>query len=880
MNWHSLPEKEVFKLLKTDPDTGLSGSEAKRRREKYGRNELPRPKPLSELRILADQFKNPLILILVSASAVTVILKDASDTIILLTTVAVNTAFGYFQELKTSRIIEALKNIVKTRALVKRNGEEKEIAQENVVPGDVIILKAGLKVPADGRLFSVNNLRVNESALTGEWLPETKNTAVLPAKTPLAERSGLVHMGTIIESGEGAAIAVETGKNTEIGKIALATKEIKTEKTPYQKKLERFSRVIGGLVGAASLSIFSAGLLSGTDPKEIFLISVAVAVAAVPEGLPMAMTVVLAVGSQAILKKKGLIRRLASVETLGSASVILMDKTGTLTEARMKVAEIFAGNNLFADKGESPEGPLRPAAKSALKSAVMASEAFIENFRLPVEKWIIRGRPMEKSIVEAGIKAGLIRQEIETDEPALGGIVFGAEWRYSAVLHVTSAGSRVAYSMGAPEAILERSARLNDDEIKISDNDREALLKKTTALAAKGMHVIAVGRKKISDDKISDKDLFDMVFIGIIAFTDRIRPEVGKALESARRAGIRPIIVTGDNPETARTIANSLGFEAAPDEVVDGSKLETLSDEELTEKIERIKIFARVAPSQKLRIVSAWQRKNQVVAMIGDGVNDAPAIKKADIGVALGSGTDAAKEAADFVLLDDSFAIIETAIEEGRRVIDNIRKVITYILSDSLAEILIVGFSIAAGLPLPITAAQILWINLIEDGLPNIALAFEPKEKDIMLRQPARREEPLINKEMKVIIFAVGILTDIFLVGIFFALVKYGYELDFIRTAVFALLAVDSLLYVFSCKNLRKNIWRTNLFSNKFLAVSIAIGAATLLSAIYFSPVAVILGNVPLPLSFWPVIIGLGIINLALIEAVKYYFIKYKLTEA
>ncbi|MDD5098870.1 MAG: HAD-IC family P-type ATPase, partial [Candidatus Colwellbacteria bacterium] len=638
--------------------------------------------------------------------------------------------------------------------------------------------------------------------------------------------------------------------------------------------------VIGIAVSVRVAAIFIEGIIAGRNPQEMFLISVAVAVAAIPEGLPIAMSVILAVGSQEILKKKGLIRRLASAETLGSTNIILMDKTGTLTQAKMELSGIFAGDGLFDNKEEKPGEDISDGAQKILKSAVLSSEAFIENFNGPVEKWIVRGRPTEKAIVESGIKAGLIKEEIQKKEPRIAELTFSSEWRYSGALHETEDGGLMIYSMGAPETVIEKSSRIerNGDVRGIRKEEKDFILNKANSLSAAGFRVLAAATKKVDGyQKKLDRDISDMVFLGLLVFSDPIRGEVAHALNSCRKAGIRPIIVTGDNSSTAKSIANSLGFEASNEDIIEGSELEKMSDDDLFGRIENIKIFARVAPVQKLRIVNAWQKKGMVVAMAGDGVNDAPAIKKADIGIALGFGTDAAKEAADFVLLNDSFVVIETAIEEGRRILDNIKKVITYVLSDSFTETLLVGIAIALGLPMPVTAAQILWVNLIEDGLPSISLAFEPKEKGIMARRP-NANGSLLTREMKFIIFIIGIVTDMVLVGMFLLMSGHA-DIATVRTAVFALLALDSLFYSISCKNLRKNIWNIDIFSNKLLIFSILFGFVALGVAIYIPWFNAILGTVPIGASLWAIIIGLAFVNIILIEVAKFYFIKTKQTE-
>jgi len=582
----------------------------------------------------------------------------------------------------------------------------------------------------------------------------------------------------------------------------------------------------------------------------MFTTAVAVAVAAIPEGLPVAMTVILALGMQRILTKKGLVRKLTSTETLGSTSVIATDKTCTLTEGKMKVAEVIGDKFL------------------ALKTAVLTSEAFIENPDEPKEKWIVRGRPTEKALLEAGIEMG-IDQKREFEKKKIAEISFNPINKFAAALY-DEEGQKNFYVCGAPEKILELCT--------LREKEKAILEKQLDELAEKGLRVVATAYRKYEVGGMKYKKLEefckDLIFAGFITLKDPIRPEAKEAMIVCRQAGMRPIIVTGDHKLTAKAVATELGFKIGEENILEGKELDKLSDEEFEKILLQIQIYARVEPRHKMRIISAWQERGEVVAMTGDGINDAPALKKADIGLALGSGTEVAKETSDLILLNDSFSIIVAAVEEGRAILDNIRKVITYLFCSAFTEVLLVGTSIFAGWPLPILAAQILWINLIEDGPLSLALAFEPKEKDLMKQKPVGHEIPLLTREMKALIFVIGIITDLLLIGLFFWLFKFSeYEIPHIRSVIFAGLAIDSIFYIFACKSLRKNIWQINLFSNRFLIFAWLFAILVLLAGLYLPVLQTLLRTEPLNFFDWQLILGLGFLNLILIEATKWCFI-------
>jgi len=844
--WHNLSKEEVIKTLRSDIDVGLTEKEVEIREREFGKNKLPEEKPPSRLEIFSAQFKSILIFILIVAGFFTLIYKKYTDTIAIFLVVLINTFIGFYQEYRASKILEELKKIVKIEAKVKRDGSQKILDSTELVPGDIVILSAGDKVPADGRVIESQNLKLNEMVLTGEFLPSLKHSQVLPEDTILADRENMVYMGTVVEEGQGKAMVTETGSNTEIGKIAGMIKE-KEKKTPLQKKIRKLGIEIALIVGILVLVIFFVGL---TKEKDIFLLfetAVAIVVGAVPEGLPVAITVILALGTQRILRKKGLVRKLASVETLGSTTIICVDKTLTLTEGRMEVDEVIGDKFL------------------ALKTATLTSEAFVENPREPKEKWILRGRPTDRALLEAGIEIGVDKKR-EFEKKKIAELPFNPINKFAAALYKENE-KEMLYVCGAPEKILELCI--------LSEKEKKEWQKKLEESAQKGLRIVASANKKIEnwDLKIENlQDLCkDLVFTGLITLKDPIRPEVKEAMKICQEAGMRPIIITGDHKLTAKAVAEELGFKIKKENILEGKDLDKLSDKEFEKILPQIQIYARVEPRNKMRIVEAWQERGEVVAMTGDGVNDAPALKKADIGVALGSGTEVAKEASDLVLLNDSFSVIEEAIREGRRVMDNARKAILFMCAECFSEIILVFGAFLFGLPLPILPIQILWQNLIEGSPQGMALAFEPEEKGIMKRKPEEPKIPLIIREIKYLILFGGILTDILLLLTFFLLYKFSnYEISHLRTISFSGLMVGSFFYAFSCKNLRKNIWEYDAFSNKVLNLTIFLGVLLLIAAIYLPIFQVLLDTFPLNFLDWLILIAFGLVNLGLFELIKY----------
>mgnify|MGYP001068509666 CR=1 FL=1 len=718
--WHNLSAEKTAEVLEVDIDKGLSEKKVTLRQRKFGPNSLPEKKPLSQIQIFLEQFRSILIYILIVSGIITLILKEWTDMVVIFFAVILSTVVGYIQENKASNALRELKKVLKVKAICIRDGKEKQVLQKDLVPGDIIILKAGDKVPADGRIIKSSNLRINEAPLTGEWLTAAKHSRFLRKEIPIADRENMVYMGTIVEQGEGKVIVTGTGLNTEIGRVALLIRETREEKTPYQKKLSYFSGIVGILIIFVCFFIFLEGLIKGRGFIEMFTTAVAVAVASIPEGLPVAMTVILALGMQRILKKKGLVRKLSAAETLGSTSIICTDKTLTLTQGKMEVSQVKSQNKT-----------------SCMKIAVLCNEAFIENPESPRKSWKIIGRPTDKALLVFGEKMGLSKLKLEKKLPKIDEIPFNSQNKFIATLRQDKK-ENLLFVSGAPEKIINLSS-------KILEKNKERIINKTKSLKLKqelekltgqGLRVIAVAYGKTKETKLKKKNISNLTFVGLIGLKDPLRKDTKKAVGICIKAGMKPIIVTGDHLLTALAVAKELGLDVKEENVIQGKDLDKLSYREFQKRINQIYVYARVEPRHKLRIIQAWQNKKEVVAMTGDGINDAPALKKADIGIAFGSGTDVAEEVSDLVLLNDNFSVIVAAVEEGRSILNNIRKVITYLLSDTFTEIILVGVSIMAGFPLPITAVQILWVNLIEDGFPSIALAFEPKEKGLMNQKP------------------------------------------------------------------------------------------------------------------------------------------------
>jgi calcium-translocating P-type ATPase len=856
MDWYKLSSQDVFGKLETGKD-GLSGEEAALRLKKYGPNILPQAKRFKVWRFLWLQFKSPLIFILIIAGFITLGIKEYFDMIIIFASVIVNIGIGFYQEYSSGKTLEKLARMVKVEARVMRDGELREIDSEELVPGDIVHLKTGMKVPADLRLFSIKDFRTNEALLTGESNPVEKTVEIIKHGAVTADRKNMAFMGTTVEKGEAIGVVVGLGKATEIGKIAELTKRAEEKQTPLQERLARLGTLISILVLIAAILIIVAGLYRDVDFFEIFITSVAVAVAAIPEGLPAALAVILAVSSQKILRKGGLVKQLVAAESLGSTSVICVDKTGTLTEGKMKIEKIIT---------KSDEDML-------IEIMALSNEAIVEKTG---DGYAIKGDSTDQAKMQKFLDSGKSIKELLKNKPLLNLLPFDSVNKYVASLNKITNDKIGLYVTGAPEVFLNK-AKVSKEEIDSIKSDYESL-------AQDGYRMIGVGYRELdmNVEEASSKSeeqikglVGELTFMGLAAIRDPIRKEVKEIMKDVRNAGLRVVMVTGDHKLTATAIGKELGMATDGLAVMEGYELNNISDEDLREKIKEVDVFARVDPEHKLRVVNAWKKRGESVAVTGDGINDAPALKTADIGIALASGTDVTKEASDLVLVDNSFVTIVEAIRQGRTAFGNIKKVVIFLLSNSFTELILILGSLLLKIPLPITAVQILWTNLVEDGLPNFALAFEPPEKKIMKRKPIERKAPLLDSQGKFLAYPLGIMTDIVLLGVFIAFLKMtSYDITYIRTFMFAALGTDSLFYIFSLKSLDRSVFKTNPFNNIYLLVAIAIGFVMMYLAIYLPQLNTVLKTQPLILKHALLILGLGFYKLLLVDLVKYIYAK------
>ena len=844
--WHNLKIQAVLKSLDTTIE-GLSKDELSVRRGQYGKNALPVAKGTSLIVVIIRQFTGPLMLVLIGAIIASLLVGEHSDAIVIALAVLVNGAVGFIQEWKAERAAEALKSFEVQIVRVRRGGETFEIDAKELVPGDIVLLTAGARVPADMRLLSVNGLLVDESLLTGESYPVEKVVACVPEDSPLAERANMVYMGTTIKDGKGEAVVVAIGSLTRLGDIARLVGEVKDEETPLQKQLSRFGKMLGVLVLFAAGLIFVLGLSTGSEVKEMLTVSIALAVAAIPEGLLVALTVILAIGMQRMLKRKALVRRLVAAETLGSVSVVCTDKTGTLTEGSMTAVRFVAGGKDVTREEEMPK-----EVHDMLMMFALNNDAEIHDDGSSI------GLPTEVAMLEAARIASIDIDSLRGQFPRTSEIPFSSRNKYMATLHRGHDDSLLIVK-GAPEVVLEMCA---DSESK------EGLASAARRMAEDGLRVLMVATRDGGGLEVDGLNP-----VGLIGIKDPLRASARQTVEELKGAGVRVVVITGDHPDTALNIALGVGVTSNEQRVVTGSDLDSMTDEDLLEGVAQIDVYARVEPHHKVRIVNAWKKRGEVVAMVGDGVNDAAALKTADIGVSVGSGSDVTKQTSDMVLLDNNISTIGAAVKEGRVIFDNIRKVVVYLMTDSFSEMVLIGGSLLLGIPLPITAAQILWINLITDGLPNIALTMEPGEKGVMKDTPRPLKERVVNGEMKTLIFIIGIITDIGLFGMYFYFFNASYDMDHLRTLIFTALAIDSLLYVFAVRSLRTSIFRNSPFGNPWLVVAVLIAFIVQLAAVYVPALQGLLSTVPLNGLDWTIIIILGIVKLVFVEITKEAFI-------
>lgn len=877
-HWHHLPGEEVVELLETDPIKGLDSSEAEAHQQRFGPNRLTQRKGQGPLLRFLLQFHQPLIYILLVATAVTAFLQEWVDAGVIFGVVLVNAVIGFLQESKAIKAIEALSRSLSSEATVMRGGEKKKIAAVDLVPGDIVLLQSGDKVPADMRLLRVRELQIDESSLTGESVPVAKSAERLMPDTVLADRRNMAYSSTLVSYGTGAGVVVGIGDATEIGRISklIATAEVLA--TPLTRKIAHFSHILLYVILALAGLTFLLGILQGEPWEAMFMAAVALAVGAIPEGLPAAVTIALAIGVGRMAKQNAIIRKLPAVETLGSTTVICSDKTGTLTQNQMTVQEIFAGSwhvslsgSGYAPTGEFVQagevvGPVEnPALLECLKAGLLCNDSLL---RQTEEGWRVEGDPTEAALIVSALKAGLSRESIEQELPRLDAIPFESQHQYMATLHASGFDRpRVAYLKGSVESILARCDDALDATGRRAPLDKPALYERAEHMAAQGLRVLALARIELPANTraIDHPEVASgLTFLGLQGMLDPPRPEAIKAVAACQEAGIRVKMITGDHAKTAAAIAAQIGLKSNPaiDKVnaVTGRGLAELPDQALIEIAERSPVFARVAPEQKLRLVEALQAKGNVVAMTGDGVNDAPALRRADIGVAMGiTGTEVAKEAADMILTDDNFSSIEAAVEEGRGVYDNLIKFITWTLPTNLGEGLVIMAAVFLGSTLPILPVQVLWINMTTAVCLGLMLAFEAKEPGIMQRPPRDPRSPILSRALVFRIFLVGFLLLIGAFGLFRWALTQGASDAEARTIAANMFVMGELFYLFNCRSLTHSFLSMGLFSNRWFYAGITTMVLLQWLFTYAPAMNELFYTAPIGLFEWSLILAAGL---------------------
>ncbi len=893
-----MPEPDVkFYLLNQAEtlaklDTSLSGlttSEARRRLGYYGKNKLPTGKRAHWLQIFLTQFKSPLVYVLLMAALVSLVLEARVDAVVIFGAVVIQVVVGFIQEYKAQATLVALQKVIALAARVFRENKELMIDAHELVPGDCLLLQAGDKIPADVRLLTATEFEVNEAALTGEAEPVKKQpTAHVKPNAVVAERSNLAFAGTVATKGNACGIVTHTGVHTEVGRIAQLIKETEDEPTPLQKQFTHFAKKVSLIVVGIALVIFLYGYFLGGAIVEVFTVAVAVAVSAIPEGLTIGVTIILAVGMRRILQRRGLVRKLVAAETLGSTNVICTDKTGTLTEGKMQVTDIVTWDNNFAlhqQRQHYQKKGIDHVAKEllfALRLGLLCNDAKVNNPDDMIDEWVISGNLTERALLSAATQIGLHYRMENKAAPRIDEISFDSNIKYMASLHREAQGHMV-YVKGAPEVVLERCTHvlINDKEVHFDHAKQKQFEHKFLALSKQGLRLIALAYKNVGDKRtLSAAGVNDLVFVGYVGIKDPLRPEAKSTITECRRAGITTVMITGDHKLTAQAVAKELGMaDVAPENILEGHELDALSQHELNARVQNITIYARVTPQHKLRIVQAWQSHGKVVAMTGDGINDAPAIKAADIGVALGSGTDVAKETADMVILDDNFGTIVAAVEEGRGIFDNIRKTVLYLLSDSFSEVIIVVGALLVGLPVPLLATQILWVNLINDSFPSLAMTQEPKESANMLEPPRGRQLAIFDKRLQLLVGVVSVLSGVLNLAIYYYFYSTTGDVTLARTVTFFSVGLDSLFLMFSIRSLRRMIYQTNPLSNRWLLLAFVVGGVFMMMSIYWPLLQRYIHTVALGWVEVLVVLVVSGIQLVAVETIKYFFLRQKLPQ-
>lgn len=855
---------------------GLTGEEANKRLEIHGRNVLKPAKRHGWLKILFSQFTDLMIIILIASSIISFTMGENSEGIAILAIILLNGLLGFIQEMRTEKAMEALMSLAAPHARVVRDGVIRDIPAEEVVPGDLIVLEAGNRVPADAVLLEANNLYSDESMLTGESIPVAKiRTDQTNASLTGVTSRNMVYMGSMITNGTGRALVMVTGMETEMGKIAEMMETAGVQDTPLQKKLEKLGEymVTGCLAICAIVAVL--GILRGEPVIQMLLGGISLAVAAVPEGLPAVVTIALAIGVRRMVQKNALIRRLPAVETLGCATVICSDKTGTLTENRMTVVEAYAGKNPYVMRknnqgrlsaycrGREVHVEKTTGLKLLLKIGMLCGNTRIMESNSDADL-DIEGDPTEVALVRAAIDTGLDKESVFSAYRRVREIPFDSERKLMSVICRSQSGELFLFAKGAPEIIMDKCSKIMiaDRERDITQDDQDKLRDECAAMTSRALRVMAFAYRTVQPYQLWRDDLeSQLVFIGLAGMTDPPRKEAIESVAKCRRAGIKTIMITGDHVKTATSIAKSMDIYRDGDLVVNGREIDQMSDQELEEACRKATVFARVFPKHKMRIVRAIRNNGNIVAMTGDGVNDAPAVKDADIGIAMGkSGTDVTRQAASMILMDDNFSSIVAAVEEGRNIYSNIRKFIRYLLSCNVGEVLTMFLSMIMGLPIPLLPAQVLAVNLATDGLPAIALGMEPGEPDIMERPPRSPDESIFSHGLARLIMVRGIFIAISTIASFMIVNTMSKNLAGARTAALVTLVLSQLIHVFECKSEHKSLFELPVFSNKYLIFAVLSSILMLLGIIYLPFLSAIFGTTALALNEWLIAGGISLL--------------------
>jgi P-type Ca2+ transporter type 2C len=868
--WHNLAIDNITKHLSASLD-GLTAAEAANRLAKYGKNQLTSKRRVSPVFIFFRQFLSPLIYVLVAAAIIKVVVGSYIDASVILGVLVLMATIGFIQETRAEKAMEALLELAAPKAKVRRDGKVLICPSGEIVPGDIILLEAGDKVPADARLIEISNLKVNEAPLTGESMPVDKHTDLLEPSTPIADRKNMVFMGTSLSYGRAKAIVTSTGMSTEIGQIATAIRDVKVEKTPLQKSISKLSRYILILILAALALLIAAGIIEGLPVLDVVLLAVAAAVSAIPEGLPATVTVTLALGMRAMAQRNAIIRKLVAVETLGAATVICSDKTGTLTLNQMTAKRVYVDRNWIEVTGEGyrTEGQflrekqkLNVADTNSLKLLLQIG-ALCNDALLTQETTCcdIIGDPTEGALVVAAAKAGVHKENLELAYPRIDEIPFQSEKQYMATLH-TKDGLRVAYVKGSPERLLSFSKSIlqNNEIVTLTEEEIRYQTKATEDMAKEAMRVLAFGYAELPPEhlELKEEDIEgNLIFVGLVGMADPPREEVKKAIKLCTQAGIKVVMATGDNKVTAESVARQLALPAG--KAITGKELQQISDEELSRQIQEFSVFARIEPLHKLRIVNAFKSRGQIVAMTGDGVNDAPALKSANIGVAMGiTGTDVAKEASDMVLTDDNFASVVSAVEEGRAIFNRLRNVTLFLLTTGFGELLALILCVSLLGLAPLLPLQIIWINLVTGVIMAIPLGLEPKTGE-ELKQPPRH--PKVGLVYPGLLIRLGFLAVLLSVGVFwvFSWAQSRFSLEEARTIAFCSVVVFEWLVGFNARSDEITIFKLGILKNIWLSRAVILAVALQMAVIYFPPFQIAFKTVPLDAKEWGIAIIPGI---------------------